>query len=255
MKKKVIFAISLILVMVVTACSSATPASSNDDSGVSAQNGVNNGSETASGTLSEEFNNALPISAQLGFGTLMLEDTELAVTPTQAAELLPLWKAARSLSDSETISEAELEAIFKQIQDAMTPEQLAAINEMEFGSEQMAQLAEDLGISFGFGGEGFGNLTPEQQATAQAARESGQGFSGGGFPGGGFPGGGIPGGEGPVVVQGGEGPGGFQGGSQLSPEQLATLEARRAERGGSGARFSLVFVDPLIDLLEERAAE
>ena len=54
-----------------------------------------------------------------------------------------------------------------------------------------------------------------------------------------------------------QGPGGGQefGGGNLSPEQQATFEARRAERGGVGARLALVFVDPLIELLEERAAE
>jgi hypothetical protein len=33
------------------------------------------------------------------------------------------------------------------------------------------------------------------------------------------------------------------------------MEARRAETGNAGARFALVFVDPLIELLEARAAE
>jgi len=99
---------------------------------------------------------------------------------------------------------------------------------------------------FGFGSQGFGNLTPEQQATAQAARESSEGFPGGGFPGGGIPGS-SPGGQGP----GGQG----FGGGNLTPEQQATMEARRAERGNFNARFALFFVDPLIELLEERAAE
>jgi hypothetical protein len=248
MEKKVEYAILLILVLLVAACGGVRPADKGTDPGASAQNGVNTDSETSGGTLDEEFDNALPISAQLGFGTLLLEDTDLAVSPSQAAQLLPLWKAARSLSESETVAEAELEAVFDQIQDAMTSEQLAAIGEMQFSGEEMAQLAEDLGLSFGFGfgSQGFGNLTPEQQATAQAARESGEGFPGGGFPGGGIPGGGNP---------GGQGPGGFPGGGQLSPEQQATLEARRAERGNFGARFALVFADPLIELLEERAAE
>lgn len=247
MIKKVVYLIPLIFVLVLAACGGAAPAENSTDPGVSAQNDVNNISETGGGIFDEEFDDALPVSAQLGFGTLLLEDTDLAVSPSQAAELLPLWKAARSLSESETVAQAELEAVFNQIQDVMTPEQLAAISEMQFRGEDMAQLAEDLGLTFGFGGgQGFGNLTPEQQATAQAARESGEGFPGGDFPGGGFPGGGNP---------GGQGPGGFVGGGQLSPEQQATLEARRAERGNFGAQFSLVFADPLIELLEQRAAE
>ena len=70
--------------------------------------------------IGEDFQDAMPISAQLGFGTLLLEDTEHAVDAGQAAELLPLWKAARSLSESETVAEAELEAVFHQIEDTMT---------------------------------------------------------------------------------------------------------------------------------------
>ena len=177
----------------------------------------------------------------------MLEETELAVDPAQAAELLPLWKAARTLSESETVAEAELQAVFNQIEDTMTPEQITFIGEMRLDQEQMVRLAEDLDLPFGFGrGEGFANLTPEQQATTQAARESGQFGPGGGFPRGGFPGDGNP----------GQGPGGQGfGGGNLTPEQQATIEARRAERGDVGTRFGLFFVGPLIELLESRSGK
>ena len=245
---------SLIILLALSACGGDAEVSAN----VEENNGsslVGSSSSDASSQpesrpgIGEDFQNALPISAQLGFGTLLLENSDYAVNPAQAVELLPLWKAARSLSESETVAEAEMEAVFNQIEDTMTSEQIAFIADMQLTGEEMAQLMEELGISFGFGdGARFGNLTPEQQATAQAARESGEGFPGGGFPGGGFPGGGNP---------GGQGQGGFQGfgGGNLTPEQQETAEARRAERGNIGARFALVFVDPLIELLEERAAE
>ncbi len=242
----------LIILLALSACGGSAGGATNaeQNNGASAVENSSNDASSPTGSRSgvgEGFRGDLPLSARLGFGTLMLEGTEYAVDPAQAAELLPLWKAAKSLSSNETTAEAELEALFNQIQDTMTPEQLSAITDMQFTSEEMAQKMEDLGISFGFGGSRFGNLTPEQQATAQAARESGE------FPGGGFPGGGAPGG----VIVGGQGPGGFQGfgGGNLSPEQQATMEARRAEVGNAGARFALFFVDPLIDLLEERAAE
>ena len=244
---------SLIIVLALSACGGSaevtTDAEGNNDSSLveGSSSDASSGAESSRG-IGEDFQDSLPISAQLGFGTLMLEDSEYAVDPAQAVELLPLWKAARSLSDSETVAEAELQAVFNQIQDTMTSEQISAIADMQLAGEEMAQLMEELGISFGFGdGARFGNLTPEQQATAQAARESGEGFPGGGFPGGGFPGGGNPGGQG----QGGQG----FGGGNLTPEQQATAEARRADRGGIGARFALVFVDPLIELLEERSTE
>ncbi len=244
---------SLIILLALSACGGGAEVSANGE-GNNGSSLVGSSSSDASSQpesrpgIGEDFQNALPISAQLGFGTLLLEDSEYAVNPAQAIELLPLWKAARSLSESETVAEAELEAVFNQIEDTMNSEQIAFIADMQLTGEEMAQLMEDLGLSFGFRGEGFGNLTPEQQVTAQAARESGEGFPGGGFPGGGFPGGGNP---------GGQGQGGFQGfgGGNLTPEQQETAEARRAERDNIGARFALVFVDPLIELLEERAAE
>jgi hypothetical protein len=243
---------SLIIVLALSACGSSaeesTSTEGNNESSPaeSSSNDASSQSGFTSG-IGEDFQDALPISAQLGFGTLLLEDSENAVDPAQASELLPLWKAARSLSESETVAEAELQAVFNQIEDTMTSEQISAIADLQLTGEEMAQLMEDLGLSFGFGGQGFGNLTPEQQATAQAARESGEGFPGGGFPGGSIPGGGNPGGQGP----GGQG----FGGGNLTPEQQATMEARRAERGNFGTRFALVFVDPLIELLEARAAE
>jgi hypothetical protein len=248
MNKKVLFIVAIFLMLGISACTGQEPAELGDSvSEGSTQNDLSNDSGMTGGTLDEEFENALPVSAQLGLGTLMLEDTELAVDPAQAAELLPLWKAARTLSESETVAEAELQAVFDQIEDAMTPEQIIFIGEMQLDQEQIAQLAEDLDLPFGFGrGEGFANLTPEQQATAQAARESGQFGPGGSFPGGGFPGGGNPG--------GGPGGQGF-GAGNLTPEQQATLEARRAERGDVGTRFALFFVDPLIELLESRSGE
>ncbi len=242
---------SLIIVLALSACGGSAEVTtntgeSNESSPETSSNADGSSPSASRPGIGEDFQNALPISAQLGFGTLLLEDSEYAVDPAQAAELLPLWKAARSLNQSETVAEAELQAVFNQIQDTMTSEQISAIADLQLTGEEMAQLMEDLGLSFGFGGGGFGNLTPEQQATAQAARESGDGFPGGGFPGRGFPGGGNPGGQ-----------AGFPGagGGQISPEQQATIEARRAERGVIGARFALVFVDPLIELLEERAAE
>lgn len=251
MKNKIILTTiaSLIIILVLSACGGSSELAMSDGENNESSTVERSGDEPSSGAdpgpgIGEDFRDAMPISAQLGFGTLLLEQGENAVDPEQAAQLLPLWKAARSLSESETVAEAEMEAIFNQIEELMTSEQISAITDFQLTGEAMAQLVEDLGVSLGFGEDRFANMTPEQQATAQAARESGEGVPGGGFPGGGLRG-------------FGQGPGGGQGLDlgNLTPELQATLEARRAERGGVGARFALVFVDPLIDLLEERAAE
>ncbi len=80
------------------------------------------------------------------------------------------------------------------------------------------------------------------QATMQAARESGE-FPTGGFPGGGPGGGGFTG--------GGPGGGGFPGGG-LTPEQQATLEARRASGAGANLAISPVILDAVIEYLDAK---
>jgi hypothetical protein len=240
-EKKIIVTglIAMVLILGLSACGGSA-GEVISDAGINETSEIGTSAEGAENPqdIRAGFSGDMPISSQLGFGTLLLEGTGNAVDPEQAVQLLPLWKAARSLSESDTVAEEEINAIFNQVKETMTSAQINAINEMQLTGEEITQMMEDLGFESGFGGGGFGNLTPEQQATAQAARESGGGFPGGGFPGGPGPGGGQEFGDG-----------------NLSPEQQATLEARRAERGGAGARLALVFVDPLIELLEERAAE
>jgi len=207
------------------------------------------------GLLNADYENALPVEMQLAFGTLKLDGTENAVNVEAAGELLPLWKAVRSLSESDSAASEEIQALFKQIQETMTPGQVQAIAAMQLTGEDMAQVAVELGLEF-LGGGRLGNLDPEMQATVQAARESGQFPQGGDFPGGGF-----RGGDGPVIVgpEGGQGfpGGGFRGGSpdgQLSPEQQATMEARRAANGGGGARFGVptAILNAVIEYLETK---
>jgi hypothetical protein len=112
------------------------------------------------------------LSMQLALGTLKLEGTGAAVTPEQAAELLPLWKAANKLSEADNVTPQELEGLFKQIQKAMTPEQMQAIQSMDLSGSNMREIAQELGLELPAGGPG--EITEEQRATMEAARESGQ---------------------------------------------------------------------------------
>ena len=107
-------------------------------------------------------------------GTLKLEDTDQAVTKEEAAQLLPLWQAYLSLSNSQTAAEAEVEALLKQIQSTMTTQQLQAIEAMNLTSTDMLNLMQSMG---GMGPQG----TPNPQSTP--------GFE---IPGGGFPSGNPP---------------------------------------------------------------
>jgi hypothetical protein len=187
--------------------------------------------------LSADYQGALPVQFQLLAGTFKLEDTEFAVDSGQASELLPLWKALRSLTSSDTAAEAEIEALISQIQDTMTADQIKAIAAMQLVQEDIGNLVQEL------------DLRPELP----------EGFDGGDFqfPPGGFPGGAGPGGEpGP----GGPGAGNFGGGlfpgggfQDLSEEQIATRQAQRAEFGGFAGRAAGFLMQPLIQMLQEKA--
>ncbi len=165
---------------------------------------------------------------KLPAGTLMLEDTPLAVTSAQAQELLPLWQMLLALQESSTSSQVEVDAVYKQIEEAMTPEQMAAIEDMD--QEDMRALFEELGMG---------------RQRQESDNGDGQGRGGVGPPEGGMmimpPGGG----EGAP----GMGPGGF---GNLDPEARATIEAGR---GGTVMRFGTGMTDAVIELLETRAAE
>jgi len=126
----------------------------------------------------------------------------------------------------------------------MTPEQIQAIADMQLTRQNMAEISEKLGLQFGPGGGRFEDMSPEMQATLQAARESGQAPSGSFGEGGGFfPGGGS--GEG-----GGFGSGGEPG--RDSPELQATAQARRTQRAGTNPGIPSPVLEAVIKYLEAK---
>jgi hypothetical protein len=117
-----------------TGCGSAepAPAAAPADSG-------------AGGQSDASYADALDVSGQLALGTLRLEETENAVTAEQAALLLPLWQALRS---GTLQSEEETDAVLKQIQGAMTPGQITAIQAMQLTEDGVRSWAESQGPDF-----------------------------------------------------------------------------------------------------------
>lgn len=210
MVRKMIIGILLVLSVALAACGSGEA----DMTGA-----PSDAAQTAPAELSDDI--AMPLAMKLPVGTLMLEETAYAMTPAQAQELLPLWQMLGALQESGTASQVEIEAVLGQIQGAMTPQQLAAIEQMS--PEDMQALFQELGM--------------HRQGDPDTAE-------GGGFH--------PP--EGMMPPGGGEGrPGMGSGGfGNLSPEERATV---MAERGGMGMGFGRAFTDQVIELLETRAAE
>ncbi|MCC6146026.1 MAG: hypothetical protein IT308_00505 [Anaerolineaceae bacterium] len=216
-KKRLHPAVIILLLISLAACSSPAAATT-------AQTGASS-SETA-------------LQSNLAVGTLKLEGTDQAVTAEQARELLPLWKAVKTLSGDDTISAEEIQALYDQIQETMSAGQIQAISQMSLTQQDLTALMADLGIERN---AGAGGLTDEQRATRIAQRQS-QG-SGGGFAGG-IPGGAMP-------MGGGGPPAGFTGGANA---QVTPGAGQAAASQSFPTNRSTLFLDPLIKMLKERAA-
>ncbi len=190
-----------------------------------------NPQQSTSGQSELPGNVELTASSKLAIGSFKLEASDLAITSEQAAELLPLWQVFQQLSSSDTAAQAEIDALVEQIQETMTPGQIAAIDEMNLTQQDVFATMQEQGIQFGAGIQG------------NSDENSGSRFRGGQAP----PDGGIPG--------GGPGGGGFGGGQNLSPQQIATAQAQRAENGQNAIRSRgtpAPLLGALVEFLQEK---
>ena len=195
----------------------------------------------ASAVLDTSYPDALNVSSQLALGTVRLEETENGVTPEQATALLPLWQALQG----GVTAQAEVNAVLKQIEGTMTSEQLAAVAAMQLTQEDMQAWMQEQGLRMGGGFPGAGE-DPDTRATRQAE------FGGEGMP---------PGGEGmppEMATRRAE----MENMSEEEREALrATAQAGGGMAGGAGGRAGggsrqfTILLNPLIELLTERAAE
>jgi hypothetical protein len=170
----------------------------------------------------------LTVSEKLAIGTLKLEDTGQAVDATQAVALLPLWKAAQSLSSSDTISSKEMDALYTQIQDMMTADQMKSINAMEFTSDDLDQLMSDLGV-------GAGSVAPSTSSTG--SRSSGMPSGGAGMP-----------------PEAGGMPAGGDAGGFIPPSSASNQSGSSTGQSTTQVSPVNVFIEPLIVLLKGKLA-
>ena len=256
MRFQTVIVVVLVLVLplaLLSACAESEPTTSVEEVGA--------GETYTSEVLDTSYERALSVSNQLMLGTLLLEETQHAVTPEQAAALLPLWQA---LQGGGVTIQAEIDAVLKQIESAMTQEQLEAIAAMQLTQEDLRAWMEEQ--EMGGGGPGPGAGGP------------------GGDEGGRGPGGDMSDGEREALratmEAGGGSPGGPPGGAggEMPPEAAtrraefenmtdeekeaarATMQASGGGPGGpggtGGGRQTFGFLlGPLMELLEERAGE
>jgi hypothetical protein len=157
-----IFALSVLLAILVlgTACGGTAPAAQPPAAASSVSALVTN------------YENALNARSILLLGIVRLEQgTGPALTKDQAAKLIPLWQASKSLVGSGTASQAEIDAVTNQMLAILTPEQVQAINAMHLTQSDMQAFNQSLGVSAPAGGMppgGGQSLTPSERATRQA---------------------------------------------------------------------------------------
>jgi len=183
----------------------------------------------------EALDQGLVQSGRLALGTLELEATAHAVNPSQAAALLPLWQAIRS---GTLQSVKETDAVRAQIEGVLSDDQLAAIAAMQLTGESLSAWAEERRLGFGLGAphsvEGQQpELSPEQQERFQ------QPF-GGEAPD-------------PKALEAMR-----EQFSNMTDEQRQEMRANMEASGtgrafGGGIGQAMVLLQPLIDLLTERA--
>ncbi|HDD62380.1 MAG: hypothetical protein DRI65_08225 [Chloroflexota bacterium] len=173
--------------------------------------------------LQGDYENALSPALQLVVGTLMLEETDLALDAEMATTLIPYWKLYTTLTESDSTALEELDALVNEIEGLMTTDQINYIVGLELTQESMLTIIEELGIMEDLRtgeGDGTGANRPE-----------------------GMPEGTRPG--------GGQGRSGAEG---VDPELMATMQASRAEEGGAGTnRMIKPLIVQLISQLEEIA--
>jgi hypothetical protein len=80
--------------------------------------------------LSKSTSSQANTTTNLAVGTLALEESSLNITQEQATQLLPLWKAVKSLGSDSLASTAEINALYDQIEETMSSDQVQAIQQM-----------------------------------------------------------------------------------------------------------------------------
>ncbi len=230
--------LTLPLILILAACASLKLPGTSASSSTSGQQSQNQ--------PGQPFNMAnMPVEQKLAMGTLKLEGTDKAITADQAKTLLPLWKAVKTLNNSSNTSAQEIDALYKQIEESMTADQVQSIKDMQLTPQDTQALMTKYNIQAPQPQGNFPTLSPQMQSTMQARRSSGNGGAQAGGPGG-FP---------PDVDMGGMPPdaGGFPGGASRTNAQ-GTPGAQGTPRANRGFRVGMntMFIDPLIKILQER---
>jgi hypothetical protein len=178
-----------------------------------------------------------PVQSKLAIGILTLANTDLAITSDQSKELLLLWKGVKSLSNDPNTTEAEIAALYQQIEDTLSPEQMAAIQKRSWNEAEIQALQKQ-----------YASQAWQDDAASRTTHSKTQAISNitpGGTSAGGPPVGEPPSGDMAMMDLGGGGI--LQSGipTQQTPQPASSAQS-------SGVNVNLLFANSVIQLLQQQ---
>jgi len=218
MKKSMIFTSILLLVGVLVACTGTQTSRNSNRS--SAQGNANSQAVSTNGTAGST---ELSLESITGIGILKLEGNDQAIDAAKAAELLPLFKALKTLSTNNNTAVAEISALNSQIKNTLTADQLTAIQNLKITSTDVRTMMETNG------------LINTGSSSGTRTNSSGQGGFGG------------PPDAAMMAVMNGQSSSRTSS-TKATPNAAAALATSRKSAGG----YNLTFVDVIIKLLESK---
>ena len=175
-----------------------------------------------------------PEKNKLAVGLLKLEGSGLAITSAQAKELLPLWKAVKSLSTDSNTTTGEMAALYVQIEGVLTNSQVQAIEKMDLSASELTALEQEYSAQTVVSGSTFTSTASQTTQSSQT-----QGGEGG-------PGGDIQGVSDPNL-------GGILGDGQVAAQSSASNSSSTSTSSKvSQSNLNLLLADPVISLLNAR---
>jgi hypothetical protein len=218
----------ILLVALLAACSAAQPAP--------AGSGNNPPAYPAAQDQPTPAPVNLTLENKLAIGTLKLEGTSQAVSAQEAKDLLPIWQQVQALSanSAATPAASDYQALYTKVESAMTADQIQAIQNMSLTAADMRSEMQALGVQGGGANAGgFQGMSADQRATRIAQMQT----------------------QNPGASFGGNGTPGARPRLQGTPNPQRTPGQGGFGQGGFGGRnMDLLFVNPLIKLLQTRSA-
>jgi len=225
MAKKTLFILSaIILIFSLTACSAIQlPWASSSTSSSQTDSLANFASQ--------------PLKNKLAVGVLKLEGSDQAITSAQAKELLPLWKAVKSLSKDSNTTSGEMSALYVQIESVLTTSQVQAIENLDLSTGDLTAMVQK------YEAQTTVSSTTSTSKSSQTT-QSAQGGAGGG------PGGDIQG----IAMQD-PSLGGIDGGATSGTQSSTSSKSSTSASGTlNQTNLNLLLADPVIALLNTRLA-